>query len=188
MEPMQIALIVLVLAGAWAVVELALTLRRTRGVVDSLDKTVSQLNGTLEEARPMVAKLDAAIDELQPAMAQIEPLLKQTNVAVEALSADLIEVNGVLRDVSTVSGAAASTSNAVTGLADAASEKVQKFFGKGAKSAPVDGSRTLEEASGSSTLDELDLDEPLAHDEPASEPQQPQQYYTYGQTEESSHE
>ena len=32
---MQIALIVLIVAGVWAVVELALVLRRTRGTVDT---------------------------------------------------------------------------------------------------------------------------------------------------------
>lgn len=187
MDPMQIVLIVLALAGVWAVAELALTLRRTRGVVSSLNKTVEQLNGTLEEARPMVAKLDAAVDELQPAMAQIEPLLKQANVAVEALSADLIEVNGVLRDVSAVSGAAASTSNAVTGLADAASDRVQKFFGKGQKHFDADGARTLVQGAEAPMEDALDLDESPASEDHASE-LKPQQYYTYGQTGELSDE
>ena len=77
------------------------------------------------------------VDELQPAVSQIEPLLKQATVAIEALSADLIEVNGVLRDVSAVSGAASSASSAVTGLADAASEKVHKLFAKPRKTESV---------------------------------------------------
>ncbi len=37
MEPIQIVLIVLVAAGIWAVVELALTIRRARTTVDTLD-------------------------------------------------------------------------------------------------------------------------------------------------------
>ena len=57
MEPIQIVLVVLALVGVWAVAELALTLRRTRDVVASLDKTVEQVNSTIEEARPVVAKL-----------------------------------------------------------------------------------------------------------------------------------
>ena len=44
MSPIQIALLLLAVAGVWAVIELALTLRKTRAVVDSLDKTVSDLN------------------------------------------------------------------------------------------------------------------------------------------------
>lgn len=66
MSPIQIALLLLAVAGVWAVIELALTLRKTRTVVDSLDKTVSDLNNTIAEAQPVVAKLDGAVDELTP--------------------------------------------------------------------------------------------------------------------------
>ena len=61
MSPIQIALLLLAVAGVWAVIELALTLRKTRTVVDSLDKTVGDLNNTLAEAQPVVAKLDGAV-------------------------------------------------------------------------------------------------------------------------------
>lgn len=192
MDPMKIALIVLAAAGVWAVVELALVLRRTRGVVDSLDKTVEQVNSTIEEARPVVAKLDGVVDELQPAVAQIEPLLKQATVAVEALSADLVEVNGVLRDVSAVSGAASSASNAVTGLADAASEKVHKLFAKPRKpehvpaapafadapSEPLDRSLDLEPAGPEAARDDVDHGAADAD----------RQYFTYATSEETDHE
>mgnify|MGYP001632217186 CR=1 FL=1 len=192
MDPMKIALIVLAAAGVWAVVELALVLRRARGVVDSLDKTVEQVNSTIEEARPVVAKLDGVVDELQPAVAQIEPLLKQATVAVEALSADLVEVNGVLRDVSAVSGAASSASNAVTGLADAASEKVHKLFAKPRKpehvpaapafadapSEPLDRSLDLEPAGPEAARDDADHEVADAD----------RQYFTYATSEETDHE
>ena len=70
MSPIQIALLLLAVAGVWAIVELALTLRKTRNVVDSLDKTVNDLNNTIAEAQPVVAKLDGAVDELTPALAR----------------------------------------------------------------------------------------------------------------------
>lgn len=184
MEPIQIALVVLAIVGVWAVVELALTLRRARGVVSELDKTVDELNSTLEEARPVVAKLDGAIDDLQPALTQVEPLLKQANIAVEALSADLIEVNGVLRDVSAVSGAASSASSAVSGLADAASDKVQRLFGKGRKSAVPNDEPVLPEAAPAAALEggaeDTSLDEESVVPEPRS-------YFTYSD-EETTHE
>lgn len=184
MDPMQIVLIILAIAGVWAVVELALVLRRTRGVVDSLDKTVEQVTNTIEEARPVVAKLDGVVDELQPAVAQIEPLLKQATVAVEALSADLVEVNGVLRDVSTVSGAASSASSAVTGLADAASEKVHKLFAKPRKSDAVPETPAISEPSIETAPDVDSQEEPEVHVDSA----EPRQYFTYTPAEESDHE
>lgn len=192
MDPMKIALIVLAAAGVWAVVELALVLRRTRGVVDSLDKTVEQVNSTIEEARPVVAKLDGVVDELQPAVAQIEPLLKQATVAVEALSADLVEVNGVLRDVSAVSGAASSASNAVTGLADAASEKVHKLFAKPRKPEHVPAAPAFADAP-SEPLDRfLDLEpagpEAVRDDADQGAADADRQYFTYATSEETDHE
>ena len=50
MSPIQIALLLLAVAGVWAIVELALTLRKTRTVVDSLDKTVNDLSAAFAAA------------------------------------------------------------------------------------------------------------------------------------------
>lgn len=185
MDPMQIVLVILALAGVWAVVELALVLRRTRGVIASLDKTVEQVASTIEEARPVVAKLDGVVDELQPAVAQIEPLLKQATVAVETLSADLVEVNGVLRDVSAVSGAASSASNAVTGIVDGATEKVHKLFVKPRKAEPAPASPVLTDASEPVAEASDNAQAPLAEEEAETAPRQ---YFTYAPAEESDHE
>lgn len=186
MEPIQIALVPLAVAGAWVLIELALVLRSARGSVDALDRTVEQLNSTIEEARPMVAKLDGVIDELQPAVAHIEPLLKQANIAAEALSADLIEVNGVLRDVATVSGAASSASNAVTGIADAASDKVHQLFGTPRKSA---ASRNPAFPDPGSSQEGEDVQEDTAHEGQSTSESTSgaRRYYSYT-TEEPVHE
>ena len=50
MSPIQIALLLLAVAGVWAIAELALTLRKTRNVVDSLDKTVNDLSAAFAAA------------------------------------------------------------------------------------------------------------------------------------------
>lgn len=172
MYPVQsIALIVLTLAGIWAVVEIALAMRRARGAAKALDKTIDQLNDTISEARPVVAKLDGAIDELQPSLSQVEPLLKKANVAIEALSADLIEVNGVIRDVSQLTGGVASASEAVTSITDAASDKVQRLFGRRPKAAPA-AERSLTEPA----ADGADVEVPVP-----AQPQSEQTYYTYGE-------
>lgn len=166
MEPIQIVLIVLVAAGIWAVAELALTIRRARTAVDTLDKTMNEVNEAIGEARPVIAKLDGVIDDLQPALSQVEPLLKQGSVAVEALSADLIEINGVLRDVSQVTGTVSTASDAVSGIADAASEKVQRLLGKKHRPAPSKCALTEASSSDRSRVDDASAMEPEG--EPAS--------------------
>lgn len=142
MDIIQIALIVLVIAAIWAVVELALTFRRARGTVESFDKTVADLNNTLAEAQPIVAKLDGAVDELQPALTKVEPLMSSAQQSVDALTSTIVEVESVVRDVSTVTGAAATAGNAVSSISDTATEAVQKLLGKNKPvSAPAE--RTL---------------------------------------------
>lgn len=175
MDPLHILLVLLVIAGIWAVTELALTIRLARTTVDSLDKTMGEVNDMLAETRPVVAKLDGVIDELQPALTQVEPLLKSANVAVDALTSNLIEVEAVVRDVSTVTGAAANAGNAVSGVADSASEAVQKLLGKFKPGSP-DPERALNEGSDSSR-EAVSTSAP--EDAPAETPAPAPRYYTY---------
>lgn len=175
MDPLHILLVLLVIAGIWAVIELALTIRRARTTVDSLDKTMGEVNDMLAETRPVVAKLDGAIDELQPALTQVEPLLKSANVAVDALTSNLIEVEAVVRDVSAVTGAAANAGNVVSGVADSASEAVQKLLGKFKPGSP-DPERALNEGADSSREAVLTS---APEDAPAEAPAPAPRYYTY---------
>lgn len=198
MEPLQIVLIVLALVGVWAVIELALTLRRARSTVSAIDKTlgdvqpvIQHIDSTVESAAPLVKKLEVTVDEIkpvldrvnetldgaQPAISQIEPLLKQGSIAVEALSADLIEVNGVLRDISDVTAGMSSASNAVSSVATAATERVHKFFGKNAEPRAT-GERTLTEQTGEpAAVPSADVQRDAADDE--SPKRAVPQYYTY---------
>ncbi len=164
MEPLQIALIVLVIVAVWAVVEIALTARRARTAASSLDRTVDELNEAIAETKPVIAKLDGALDDLQPAIARMEPLIASANVAIDALSADLVEVEAVVRDVSSLTGAAASAGSAVSGVADATSNAVQRLLGK-RRPAADNGARTLDAPQ--------DAAAPAPEDAPAP------QYYTY---------
>ena len=181
MSPIQIALLLLAVAGVWAVVELALTLRKTRTVVDSLDKTVSDLNNTLAEAQPVVAKLDGAVDELTPALAQVEPLLKSSKTAVDALTSNLVEVEAVVRDISEVTGSVAEASNAVSSVTDSAAGAVQKLFNK-VKAPAADADRKLAAAEAEQPTERVLIGEDEAADgaDAAQKPAaKPAQYYTY---------
>ena len=193
MSPIQIALLVLAIAGVWAIVELALTLRKTRNVVDSLDKTVNDLNNTIAEAQPVVAKLDGAVDELTPALAQMEPLLKSSKTAVDALTSNLVEVEAVVRDISEVTGSMAEASNAVSSVTDSAAGAVQKLFNK-VKAPATAAERKLSSAAEAEQPTERVLigeagDEVAEGDDDGQKPAgKPTQYYTYtpAQTSEES--
>lgn len=190
MSPIQIALLLLAVAGVWAIVELALTLRKTRNVVDSLDKTVNDLNNTIAEAQPVVAKLDGAVDELTPALAQMEPLLKSSKTAVDALTSNLVEVEAVVRDISEVTGSMAEASNAVSSVTDSAAGAVQKLINK-VKAPAAGAERKLSSAAEAEQPTERVLigeagDEAAAgHDDCHKHVGKPAQYYTYTPAESS---
>lgn len=178
MDPIQIVLILLALAAVWAIVELALVLRKARGAVDGLNRAVDNLNDTVSEARPMVAKLDGAVDELQPALARVDPLMKQLGVSAEALSADLLEVNAVLRDVSQVTSSVSDASTAVSDLTGAATEKVQKILGKKGRVARPSAPSIPEHAAGPDGAGGLRPEDGPSAD--AARADGSQRYYTYG--------
>lgn len=194
MSLIQIALLLLAVAGVWAIAELALTLRKTRNVVDSLDKTVNDLNNTIAEAQPVVAKLDGAVDELTPALAQMEPLLKSSKTAVDALTSNLVEVEAVVRDISEVTGSMAEASNAVSSVTDSAAGAVQKLFNK-VKAPAAEAELKLSAAAEEAEQPTERVLIGKAEDEPADgadaaqkSSAKPTQYYTYtpAQTSEES--
>ncbi|MDY2788149.1 MAG: DUF948 domain-containing protein [Atopobium sp.] len=127
MSPMEIALIVLVIAGIWAAIELALTLRSSRKSLAELTNTV---NDTVAEVKPVVQKLDGVVDELQQSSKQLEPLLEKTSVAVDAITVDLIRVDDILSDVSTVTSTGANLSSAVSKVTAGAADSVAGIVGK----------------------------------------------------------
>lgn len=161
MEPMTIALIVLVIAGIWAVVELALTIRQTRKSVSELADSV---NDTIGEVRPAIAKLDGAIDELQPAVKQIEPILEKASTTVDLINVDLVRVEGILSDVNTVTGTGARVTDAVSGAVEHAASGVAGVAAK------VAGKVTGKQPSKLSGHDDpASLEAPKDADAPAAE-------------------
>lgn len=118
---LSIVLIVLVLAGIWAVIEVALTVRSARRDIDSLTTSAREV---IEEAQPVIAKLDGVVDELEPAAKHLPPLLEQTEQAVGEASDSLAKLGTILDDVSSVSGAASSVSGAVNKVAETAASSV----------------------------------------------------------------
>ncbi|MBQ1840094.1 MAG: hypothetical protein II128_02015, partial [Atopobiaceae bacterium] len=61
MSPLSILLLVLAVAGIWAVVELALTLRKARTTLDEVSHSATE---AMDQATPVIAKLDGVVDEL----------------------------------------------------------------------------------------------------------------------------
>lgn len=131
---LTIVLIILVLAAIWLVVEIALTMKRTRKVVETLDSTVAELNKnvnkTLADVQPILSNLDSTITGLQPTVKELPALLNKAGTTVDALSLDLLRVDEILADVSDITNTAANATTAVGGVASSASDVANSVIGK----------------------------------------------------------
>ena len=155
MSPLDLLLIALVAVAIWAVVELALTIRRARASVDEVTKTA---NETIEQVQPVIAKLDGAMDDLQPSIKQVDPLVEKAGVAVDQANESLRRVNGILGDVSTVSGTAAGVTEAVNKVAGEAANSVGAVVSRIAGKPAQGEAKHLEPAPGTEREDDAPRD------------------------------
>jgi uncharacterized protein YoxC len=139
MDVLHIVLVVLVVAGIWVLVELALVVRKTRSTVGQLSNQVSEIarnaNDTIEQLQPMLDKVDGMMTDLEPAVEQVQPLLEKTGVAIDMVTVDLASVNDILVEVSSVTDTASNVTSAVSKAANSAvsgvAGVVEKFTGGG---------------------------------------------------------
>ncbi len=127
MDPLKVLLLVLVAAGVWAVVELALTIRKARSSVEEITRSA---NETIEQVQPIIAKADGVMDEIQPAIKRVDPLVERAGVVVDEATISLDKVNGILTDVSSVSGTAANVSGVVDQVANNAASGVNDVINR----------------------------------------------------------
>lgn len=148
MNIITILLGVLIAAGVWALVELAVTVRRARPAVDSVQKTVEELNATVTDVaaqvKPVIAHVDEVVTNAQPAVSTASPLLEQTTQAVGTLNADLERIEQILTDVTKVSGAASSATTAVQSATSSIAGRVLGRLGKGRAASEGDRNRRLQ--------------------------------------------
>ena len=172
LDPLQIVLVILVLAAVWAVVELALTLRRARASVDEVTRTASE---TIEQAQPVIAKLDGVMDDLEPAIKQVDPLVERVGDAVDSANESLGRVNGILGDVSSVSSTAADVTDMVNGVATSAAAGVTNVINRISGKEGGAGRHAARLKGGHASAEDADAQEG------ASASAHTMRYVTYGQ-------
>ena len=131
MDALTIVLILLVLAVIWLVVELVLTVRRARPVLDAAEKAVKDADDLVAQAKPVVAHVDEVVTAARPGAEQVTPVLAQTSSAIEALSDDLRRLDAILGDVSRISKTAGNATTAVGDAAESLATKARGLFSRG---------------------------------------------------------
>lgn len=175
MDPLHIVLIVLVAVAIWAVVELALTIKKARA---SIDEVTRSANDTIEQLQPIISKADGIVDDLQPSVKKVTPLLESTIKTVDTATVSLDKVNDILSDVSEVSATASAATNVASGVVDSAANAavglVNKITGKAAHKPGIEGTDPAKLTDGEAAS----APEPESEPEPAAPRESG--YVTYG--------
>ena len=171
MDVLQIALVVLVLVGVWAVVEIAITMRSARR---DIEKVTTAATEVIEQAQPVVAKLDGIVDEMEPAAKRLAPLAVKVEGTVDAANNSLERVSGILEDVSSVSGTASSVTGAVNRVAESAASGVASVVSRLRGAGTAESAACLEGPAEASPQDDGEVVVPR-------EPQAPTRYVDYGE-------
>ena len=104
----------------WFVIELVMTVRKTRETVTSVQK---QLEPTLEHVEKITASLEPVCDK-------IDPLVDRVSLTVDAANLEVMRLDQILEDVGEITSSASSAENAVDTVANAPLELVNSVTKK----------------------------------------------------------
>ena len=134
---------VLAIVVIWFVVELIITIRRSRVVIDDLQKSV-------ESAATTINTISA---ELEPAIKKADPLMDRLSLSVDAVNLELLRLDEVMDDVKTMTSSAASATKSINSVASAPADLVNSVANKvrhrfGSKNVSKETIKIGEERSG----------------------------------------
>lgn len=118
------------IALAWFLIELVITLRKTRKKIDEVH---TQLSPTIENIEQITTKIQPAID-------RVDPLIERVSLSIDAANLELMRVDQIMENVNDITENAARATNSVGNLVNApadllnkASNKIVGLFGGGRK-------------------------------------------------------
>lgn len=107
----------------WFVVELAITVRRARTVVEDVKKqaepTLASAQRITADLEPVVKSVQKMTESLEPAVDRVDPLVERVSLTVDAANLEIMRLDGILEDVSEITGSASSAVSAVEAVTSA---------------------------------------------------------------------
>ena len=104
------------IALTWFLVELIITLRKTRKKVDEVQKQLA----------PTIQNVEQITTKIQPAIEKVDPLIERVSLTIDATNLELMRADQILENVNTVAEAAASATTAVGNIASAPADLISK--------------------------------------------------------------
>ncbi len=117
---LPIVYVVVGIALVWFVVELVLTVRKTRSTVEDMKK---QLDPTLESVQRMTKALEPAVDK-------VDPLVDRVSLTVDAANLEIMRLDSILEDVGEITDSASNAVGAVETVTNAPVELMNSVTSK----------------------------------------------------------
>lgn len=131
---LPIVYVVVGLALIWFVVELVMTLRKTRKTVADIQKQVEpvleSVNRMTADLEPTIKHVEQITAQLEPAVAKVDPLVDRVTLTIDAANLEIMRVDQILEDVTQITGTVSSTLDTVDAVTSAPLELVSSVTDK----------------------------------------------------------
>lgn len=117
---LPVVYVVVGIALVWFVVELVITVRKTRGAVDEMKQ---QLDPTLESMQRISKSLEPVADK-------VDPLVDRVSLTVDAANLEIMRLDQILEDVGEITDSASNAVGAVEAATNAPMEIVNNVTAK----------------------------------------------------------
>lgn len=101
---------------AWFLIELVITLRKTRKKIDEVHKQVT----------PTIENIEAITTKIQPAIEKVDPLIERVSLTIDAANLELMRADQIMENINVVAEGAANTTTAIGNIASAPAELLNK--------------------------------------------------------------
>lgn len=171
------------IALAWFLIELVVTLRKTRSKVDEIH----------EQLTPTIDNIEQITTKIQPALDKVDPLIERVSLTIDAANLELMRADQILENVNVITEGAASATTAVGNIANAPAELLNRA---GKKITGLLGGSSVDDAIAGQFTDGSNVDaivddsksqgrifgRRVKHSDPSLSGQMPQQTIDPGQT------
>lgn len=108
------------IALAWFLIELVITLRKSRKKIDEVH---AQLTPTIENIEQITTKIQPAIDK-------VDPLIERVSLSIDAANLELMRIDQIMENVNEITEGAAKATNSVGNLVSAPADLINKASNK----------------------------------------------------------
>ena len=122
------------LALIWFIIELVMTLRKTRKTVTELqgqiEPVLESVNRVTTDLEPTVKSIERMTAQLEPAVAKVDPLVDRVTLTVDAANLEIMRIDQILEDVSQITDSVSSAVDTVDTVTSAPLELVSSVTDK----------------------------------------------------------